>query len=305
MSLDDLIVQTEYSQTIGEAMAGQIASAVGVKRSRPGIARGLVKAGYGLFRAPVGNVANLSTDVGGAGLVYHQPDPAPAADVDAITATCTSATGAFLAASADGVVGDALMVPARKLTFTFDASTDWDATTGVVVYQNDAGRLVSENIAIATSTAATTTGYASKFISFTKPAQTGSGGNVTIGVAVMDTLVLKDFLGVAIRQPYKTMLNPSNLYGYPGQLTLSVTANYTDGESVPVLEGGDIWVYSEEAVADRDPVYVRVASGAGGSVLGAFRNDADTASCVLVTGARFCRTSTGAGPAWARIPLDI
>jgi hypothetical protein len=143
-------------------------------------------------------------------------------------------------------------------------------------------------------------------VSFTKPAQTGAGGAYTIGVAAQSALTLNDFLGVARRQVIKETLATSDLFRrVGGQTSNLVTADYIDGETVPVTEQGGIWVYSEEAVSDRDPVFVRVASGAGGTVLGAFRNDAEGGNCVQVTGARFVRDSAGAGPAWARFGIGF
>lgn len=72
---------------------------------------------------------------------------------------------------------------------------------------------------------------------------------------------------------------------------------YRDGQMVPVLEEGAIMVRVEEAIAVGDPVYVRFASGAGGSQLGAFRNDADTATCRLLKGAYWITGASGAGVA--------
>lgn len=300
--------QSSYSSRPAEAYLGQLAEAMGPSVKHARVARGLVKAGFGVFKvAGTGTRGVFPTKAGEA---YHQPSPGAGADVDAITVTGTSATGTSLVA--DGVVGVNEMQPARRLTVTFDASTDWDATVGVLTYLDHAGRLVSENVAIATSTSVTTTGYASKFVSFTKPAQTGTGGTYTIGVAAMSALTIEDFLGVAIRQPIKTGLSSNDLYRETayGSLALSTTAEYMDADMLPVLELGGIWVASEEAVSDRDPVYVRVASGAGGSVLGAFRNDADTASCVRVTGARFVRDAAapavgGHVPAWVRFGIGF
>jgi len=142
--------------------------------------------------------------------------------------------------------------------------------------------------------------YYASVTSIVVPAQSGTGGTATFGIAVMTTLVIGDFRGVVCRQPVKTTIATGGIYGYPGITSSSVTADYVDAEDVPVLTAGGIWVYSEEAISDGDPVYVRVASGSGGSVLGAFRNDADSASCALVVGAKFKRDSTAAGPAWAK-----
>ena len=80
--------------------------------------------------------------------------------------------------------------------------------------------------------------------------------------------------------------NPDDLTG---------TAAITAGDSMNVLEEGAVWVSCEEAMAVGDAVYVRHTAGAGGSVLGLIRNDADTASCRQVKGARVLVPSTAAG----------
>lgn len=273
-----------------------LADAFGPRRISGRATRGLIKAGYGVFKVP--GVGGAGTQMLDPGEVFHIASPGIGADADAILATGTSATGTDT--TMDGAYGSTELQPPRIVTVTFDASTDWDATTGVLTGYNHAGQLVSENIAIATSTAPSSVNRYTRVVSFQKPAQTGTGGTYTIGVAAYSALAAADFKGVAVRQPIKTTIATAGLFNYPGMLGQSTTtADYVDGEEVPVLSMGGIWVYAEEAIADGDPVYCRIASGAGGSVLGAFRNDADTASCVAIPGAYFKRDSTASGPAWA------
>ena len=69
-----------------------------------------------------------------------------------------------------------------------------------------------------------------------------------------------------------------------------------------ILRKGYIYMECEEAVAKGEAVYTRFAAGTG-SVIGAVRNDADTASAKAVTGATFDETTTAAGPALVRIDL--
>lgn len=295
------IVQDSYSQRYPESKLGELANTLGPQYRTQRIARGLVKAGYGQFKVQgYGTHAVYPTQIGQC---YHIPNPDSAADVDAfLTATATSASP-VTHTSFSGVVGSAELQPARKLTFTLSSHADFNAVVAVVTYLDQSGRQVSENVNLpdAGNATVTTTGFVSKLISVAIPAQGGTGGSYTIGVSALSALTIADFVGIALRIKTKTTFATSDLYREVGGVTSNlVTADYRDGETVRLLEEGDIWVYSEEAVADRDPVYVRIASGAGGSVLGAFRNDADTASCVLVPNARFVRDSTGAGPAWAR-----
>lgn len=68
---------------------------------------------------------------------------------------------------------------------------------------------------------------------------------------------------------------------------------YAVDTTIGYLRKGRIWVLTEEAVALGDPVFARFAAGAGGSILGLFRNDADTASAAQIPGASF-RSAVGA-----------
>jgi hypothetical protein len=61
-----------------------------------------------------------------------------------------------------------------------------------------------------------------------------------------------------------------------------------------LLEEGVVYVKVEEAVVDGDPVFVRYASGAGGTQLGSFRKSADTATAGAVKGAIY-RSSAAIG----------
>jgi len=73
-----------------------------------------------------------------------------------------------------------------------------------------------------------------------------------------------------------------------------VGSGYPIDDAVPVLRKGRVWVIAEDAVpAVGTPAFVRFAAGGGGSVLGAFRTDADTASAVAWPGARFMTTTGG------------
>ena len=97
-------------------------------------------------------------------------------------------------------------------------------------------------------------------------------GGKTLGVAKMDTSL----------QP--------NAGGYVTQST------------VAILEKGKIYVTCEEAFTYGADVYIRYASGAGGSVLGAVRTDADTSTAAQLTRAKFI--SSGAADTVALIELS-
>lgn len=299
------VIQSDFSQQVLRALPGQFAEAFSPRRVTNKFGRDLLRAGLMAFQLPPtsgDSVAKLNAR-GYPGEVYQIVGLGTAADVDAIgtitSATGTKTIGSGVTAGAAGASGGPLR-PARKVTVTFDASTDWDPSTAVIRYVNGAGATVQENLAVATSTTATTLGNVQSFISLAVPAQTGAGGTATIGVAALQAgaISIDNCAGIVVRQPVKTMHNASDLYGYPGVASSAPNAHYVDGDTVPLLEIGDIWVETEEAITDRDPVFVRIASGAGGTQIGTFRNDADSASCIVVPGARFKRSSP-AGAAWA------
>lgn len=86
-------------------------------------------------------------------------------------------------------------------------------------------------------------------------------------------------------------------------LSFPTTYDYEDGETVPVVESGIVWVYSETAVKPADPVHVRVVA-AGAEVAGRFRNAADSTDCIDVSKyARWDSVTTAAG--LARLRLNI
>lgn len=64
------------------------------------------------------------------------------------------------------------------------------------------------------------------------------------------------------------------------------TSGHADEEVFPVLNKGRVWCLAEETLAQGDAVYVRHTAGAGGSVMGLIRNDADTASAGLLSRAK-------------------
>ena len=80
-------------------------------------------------------------------------------------------------------------------------------------------------------------------------------------------------------------------------------SNYPMGKDIPLLRKGRMWVKVEESVTAGSPVFVRFASGAGGSQLGAFRTSADTASAAQVMGAVFAGSAAAGGVAIVELNL--
>lgn len=81
--------------------------------------------------------------------------------------------------------------------------------------------------------------------------------------------------------------------------------SYKQYAAVGVMKKGRVWVAVEEAVVAGDPVFVRIASGAGGTQLGAFRKSADTASASQVLeGMQYLTSAAAAGFALLQINLN-
>lgn len=87
-----------------------------------------------------------------------------------------------------------------------------------------------------------------------------------------------------------------NSFSRDPSATLSGIEAIPAGAVCDVLVRGAIRVHVEENVAVGDPVYARHTANGGNTILGKFRNDADTASCVLVKGARFLTAGSTTQP---------
>jgi hypothetical protein len=59
--------------------------------------------------------------------------------------------------------------------------------------------------------------------------------------------------------------------------------DYAAGDDVAIIQSGWAYAVPEEDVLPGQPVFVRHASGSGGTLLGALRNDADTADAYAWT----------------------
>lgn len=279
-------MQTSYSNAPARAREGLVADSRTFKHIVGRIAQGTLKAGVGCFRQPT--VGAPGSNMADPGQVYQNPSPVVAVDADAIfTSFASSASiSTKLAASATGVVGSGTMTPARKLTLTLSNHTDWDATTAVIRYYDQGGVLQSENLSIPNggNTTLTTTGHASSFVDLTIPAQTGAGGTAEIGIAVLDSgITIADYIGVVVFTPMVVAASTAT----------ATAAEFADRSVVDVMQKGAIWVDPEGTPAVGDDVFVRIGSGAGGTQLGAFRNDADTATAVQIVGAKFGRSEAG------------
>ena len=138
--------------------------------------------------------------------------------------------------------------------------------------------------------------------SYAIPMANGSGATVGFGIMVRrDASNLEDQfdnfsatgqtpLGVLVHTHAQ---QDSSVAGSGGVVSL---------EMASVLRRGRIWVAVEEAITVGDDVYFRHTSGTG-TEIGAFRNDADTATCDQITNAEWLQGSTGAGVALLEINI--
>ncbi len=297
------IFQTTYTQREDIALPGVFSEAYDDRRITTRFARGLVLAGHGVFkvRGTQGNAGGSFVE--SPGQAFHQPSPALTVNTTAIaTAQATIASG-DLTLSLNGTVGGTVMQPGRLITLTLSNSADFDAGTATVTGISAlTGQSITETLVVPDggNVTLTTTNYFSQVtqVKVLDASMSGTGGTVSVGLAAQSALALADFLGIAVREPIKTGVFASNLYNLNGQPT-NAEGNYIDGEMVPVLTKGGIWVFTETAVADQDPIYVRIAAnGAGKLMLGAFRNDSDSGNAILLPG-RFTRScAAGVAPAY-------
>lgn len=83
------------------------------------------------------------------------------------------------------------------------------------------------------------------------------------------------------------------------------TPQYPQYAAVPCLRKGRVWVLAETAMVDGANPFIRFAAGAGGTVLGSFRNSADTATAVQMAAGQAVVRGTTTGPGYCVIELDI
>lgn len=281
-------MQTSYSLDPAIAKEGMIADSRTLRHIVSRFCEGVVKAGLAVFRVPVYG-SPFTGKSGDPGQVYQTPNPVAAVDVDAIVTayTTSAAIQVFSGTGLNGAVGATAMRPGRLITATLSSHADWNATTMVVVGELG-GISKSESVAIpdAGNATITTVGAFDKVTSITIPAQGGTGGTATFGIAILDGTVNEaDVEGFAI---YDNVF-PAN--AIPAQ---DQTAEYADRRVVSVMQTGALWVVAEVPASAlyKGAVYVRISGGQ----MGAVRHDADTAAAVALTGWRFaCDANTTTG----------
>lgn len=202
---------------------------------------------------------------------------ASAADPDAILATgggSTAGIQTFDAADFDGVVGAGYLNVPAFITLVLSSHADWNATTAVLTGITKEGITASENLSIPDGGNATVTSTTSfwRVTGLTIPAQGGTGGTFTVGIAATGrALTGAQVLGVAKRDAL--VIDDDTL-----------AADRTAG----ARRKGRIFVETDETVVVGAPAFVRVIAD-GAKLPGMFRDDADSGAAVAITGARFTR----------------
>lgn len=87
------------------------------------------------------------------------------------------------------------------------------------------------------------------------------------------------------------------------QPALATTLGIVQTETASLVRNGRIWVVTEEPIVVGDAVFVRHTTGGGGTQIGAFRNDADTATAQSVPEASWLKSGSTTGIALLQINL--
>lgn len=109
------------------------------------------------------------------------------ADVDAIISGGASSASlqTLSGASLNGVSGYRALSPSRRITLVLSNHADWDATTATITGKDAGGNTISDTLSIPNggNTTLTTAKLFARVTSVAIPAQSGTGGTFTVGVA--------------------------------------------------------------------------------------------------------------------------
>lgn len=83
------------------------------------------------------------------------------------------------------------------------------------------------------------------------------------------------------------------------------TAQYPQFAAAPVLGKGRIYMFAETAMVDGSNPFIRFASGAGGTILGSVRADADSASAVQPTAGQVIVRGNTSAAGYCVIELNL
>lgn len=263
--------QTTYSTRPAAARAGQVAD-ISVKKIDSCIAETAVGVALAVVRGDGDQSVKAITDV--------------TADTDSIVSTAVAAATSrvnFSGATLNGVIGQGAIVPAQQITVALNSHAHWTGGEITLVMEDVYGRRFTETFDVPSggNTTLTSAAVASKVISGSIDPQGGTSATLTIGTTPSAAeFSPRTIRGVALldntREPY-------------------AENDYDQYDSVPVISSGRVYVTSETAVADGDPVYVRIVTS-GADVNGQFRSSSSS-SFALWPGAKFVSTADADGVA--------
>jgi hypothetical protein len=215
------------------------------------------------------------------------PDPihvgnvptASAADVDAIIVTGVSTAGIQTLDSTDfdGEVGAGYFPVPAFITFTFNSNANWDATNITVTGVLADGSTGTATIAIPDGGNATVTSTVAfwRITAVSIPAQSGTGGTFTMGIAATGrALTGAQILGVLVRGSFVVDGDTIDADRRAGAYRRGRICVETDGSTI--VPGA--------------PAFVRVVAGTATQLPGMFAATASSGAAVALTGARFTRS---------------
>lgn len=252
--------QTSYSNFLGAARAGMLYDS-GYHEIISKVAQGLVRVGT---LSLIGVAATYQNGPNPASASAYTPTPGSVLAITdpMVSATAILATGGtastspttFSGAALNGSIGAGRMSPARRITFTLSNSANWLAGSTIKVTGVDQdGYLVTEVLFPPASgnVTLTTDAYFSRVTLISVSVEGGAAATFTAGVTAGEGLLGDSDAVIPI---YDASREPMSSGAAPN------FDQYADKDPVPCLRRGLIWVNSEAATNEGDPVFVRMTT---------------------------------------------
>lgn len=251
----------------------------------PGVARKGQKAdaGYSDILSYVAEAAMTYGLLCQRGTTADQVKPVaalPSADTDSIATALATAASAqiFSLTDLDGVIGDGIITPAQRLTFTLNSHADWDDTDMTIVGLDADGNQLVEVVRIPNGGNATiyTASPVAQVERIHLPAQTGTNGTMDVGT---------DPTYCA----YGALSYPGVVVYDPMVEAYATATEVAAASQVSVMRSGRVRVEVEAAVTPGLQVYVRAVES-GADLRGQFRGT-PAANFFPLLGAYFVTTT--------------
>lgn len=263
--------QTAYTNVLAAARAGMLADD-GYSEKISKVAQGTVRVGT---LSLIGIAATYQNGPFTASATAYNPSPGsvlaisdPVVSATSILAsggtTATSPTS-FSGAALNGTTGTSRMSPARRISLVLSNSANWTAGVTIKVTGVDQdGYVVTEVLFPPASGNVTlvTDGYFGRVTNIAVSATGGAAATFTAGFTAGDGLLGDCDSVIPIYDPSREPLSSGAAPNFD---------QYADKDPVPCLRRGAIWVVSEAATNEGDPVFVRMTTS-GANVPGAFSN---------------------------------